>query len=258
MRFDDVASNLKRVQIEKGPSICAITAAYTPREDLRICFKSMQDWIADKMSSYYDNFFVPSNSLTKAKSQLHIPLPIKVCECLVHFRIRYIVYAKKGTKRSNFLNQLCFYYTLPSGKKRCFKLFCNGVIHVTGFNDTEDMDARVVELYRQLHQLVGSQAFLISISDMKRDIQMMNMTVKLTCKFYLNTASLFLSRHLAWSVSYEPELYSAMVIDSGHFKANVFSTGSIIITGVKSLSALEQAYSDVLGALDLHFDNIVC
>lgn len=259
-------AGLQHILVHKPPFISTITAAYTVHESKRVEYSALQDFVTDATSEFYRTFTATTkNVLTKVKSQLHIPLPAKVQDCPLCFRVRYIVYTKKGTKRSNFLNQLCFYYTLPSGKRRCFKVFCNGVVHVTGYNDLDEMDACVSEFYETLHHLVSgtrrdyqgiSRHVEITNADSHRVLHMMNMATKLRCQFYLSVASLHLSKHTPWTISYEPELYSAMMVNSGHFKANIFSTGSIIITGVKSAPELCVAYREILETLDAHFADI--
>lgn len=248
-----------QVQLKEHPFVSTITAAYRPNETKLIDYTRLGDWVADRLAEHTTILGTDpprGTPFTKNKTQLHVPLPFVVEGEQLFFRIRYVSYVKRGTKRGNFMNQLCFYYRTPdTNKKRCFKVFCNGLVHVTGYNSLDVMDTRFTEFYNALFLVVHAHNLHLRVHDAVRSIYVINMTIKMAHTLYLPSASVFLATHInQWSISYEPELYCAMSIDAGHFKANVFGSGSIIVTGVKSMLALETARSQLLAVFNQHFD----
>lgn len=237
------------VVIEREPRICAITCSFTFVEKLD--YAALEAKVCEAFDAYDESdVFEYPKKLTKVKSQLHIPLELEVARRRVFYRCRYERYqSRNGELRSNFLNQTCFYYTTESNKKRCFKFFRNGKIHVTGFNDLEDMDYTVKEFYGKLTELITDKVFVPTVAT--RTLHMVNMTIKFKAYFRMEVLSMhFQKPEFGLHVHFEAELYVGMILTAPDFKFLVFRSGSVIITGTKSVEKAMEGCSRLVQLLE--------
>lgn len=145
-----------------------------------------------------------------------------------------IIKSKKGT---NFYNSVSIGYRDQYSVKHV-KLFTNGSIHITGCSNIPDCK-RVVA---QLGLIIPGVTY-----DMFR-IVMIN--TNFTLNHVLNLYTIL--RHFAtlpgFDVSYDPGSYAAVKMkfkpgpDMKRITTNIFSTGSVIITGAQRLDEVVEAY----------------
>ena len=226
--------------------ICAITSTFKINDEIN--FTNFSNTIADILDNVLESGdYKLDTKITKEKTQLHIPIGIKLNGHEILYRTRHVNYTQNGRLRSNFRNQICLYYTNEKKKKRCFKFFCNGNIHITGYNDISCMDSDVVLLYEKLHFLIDSTQLPLSIIEKK--IHMINLSFKISININLNILETNI-RNKQWTPVYEPEIYCALVLHTDFFKAIIFKTGSIIITGCKSMEQLQRGFSVLLEFLN--------
>ena len=236
------------VAIEREPKVCAITASFTFIECIN--YADLEAKVCEAFDAYDESgVFVYPKILTKIKSQLHIPLPFEVDTRQVFYRCRYENYqSRNGELRANFLNQTCFYYTTNTNKKRCFKFFRNGKLHVTGFNDIEDMDTKVLEFNTKLAEYIGKP--LVS-AVATRTIHMLNMTLKVKKTFKLEVLCMYFQKpkfnlHVYLSL----ENYCGLMLNTEEYKLILFRSGSVIITGTKSVEKAMEGYARLMQLLE--------
>lgn len=237
------------ILVEKEPKICAITCSFT--FGTKLDYASLEEKVADAFDIYdaSDVFQYPKKQ-TKTKSQLHVPMPFEVAGRRIFYRCRYQSYESRNQSwRSNFLNQTCFYYTTEQNKKRCFKFFRNNNIHVTGFNDIEDMDNKVMEFYGKLAELITGDIIVPVVAN--KTLHMVNMTTKFKARFRLEVLSMYFTKpEFKLQVLFEPELYIGMMLTAEDFKLILFRSGSVIITGTKTVEKAMEGYSKLLELLE--------
>jgi TATA-box binding protein (TBP) (component of TFIID and TFIIIB) len=237
---------LKNITLIKNPFISAITASYIFDTDISMSKLLEYTWkkIDDEMES---NTLVLSEKNTKKKTQLHIQLhEITINGHVVIMRNRYRNYTKNGRVRSNFRNQLCVYYIDLDKKKKCHKLFYNGNIHVTGYSQIEKMTEETTELLQNIFTVIGQEWNSNKVSTMT--IHMMNMVFKISKTISLR--KLNLEPPSEWNVIYNPEIYCGCMVRANTFKANIFSSGSVIVTACKSEKELNDACCIILEFFD--------
>ena len=232
----------EKFEFIKNPVICAITCTF--KVENQITYDDISNLICKALNnSLEDKNYVLHTKITKEKTQLHIPIGIQLNGHEVLFRCRYINYTQNGRLRSNFRNQICLYYINDSKKKRCYKFFCNGNIHVTGYNDMVSMDTELKILYEGLHILVGSKESSFTIFE--KHIHMINLSFKLSTTINLiHVQNKIYTKQ--WMPVYEPEIYCALVLHAESFKAIIFKSGSIILTGCKSIESLHAGFVQLL------------
>jgi TATA-box binding protein (TBP) (component of TFIID and TFIIIB) len=224
-------------------------------------FNLLDKVVASLMKQEVENGQVEvSQKLTKSKTQINLPIPMdKVNGHQIFFRVRHQVYTKNYKKRSNFLNQICFYYRCADGKSKCFKVFKNGVVHVTGFADFSEMDAATATFVHNLALWIGATQSNFTWKTV--DVFMVNASFKLSNCLDLVDFHYTVLQTTDWLSMYEPEMYCGLMLDttsshnSPHFKANVFRTGSVILTGVKSYSQIVFAFSCIMGFFQKYLNN---
>jgi TATA-box binding protein (TBP) (component of TFIID and TFIIIB) len=236
----------KNIKLIKEPYITAITASYT--FDIDVCMSQLLEYTFTKVDEAMEsNSLLLSEKNTKEKTQLHVPLPeITVNGNIVMMRTRYRNYTKNGRYRSNFRNSLCVYYIDSDKKKKCHKLFYNGNVHVTGYSQESRMTNETIELLKNAFSVIGQDWNDNKIK--KSTIHMMNCVFKISERISLR--KLYAEAPSEWDVIYNHEIYCGCMVRTSAWKANIFSTGSVIITACKSQEQLNTAYSNVLRFLD--------
>lgn len=246
------------VTVTKPPTICAITCCY--KFEILLDYTQLDTCMSEVFKDFHENGdFVYPKHLTKIKSQVHVPMPFKLQNTTLFYRCRYEVYnSKSGAKRSNFLNQICFYYVTPEKKKRCFKVFRNGIIHVTGFNDIDDMDHTTTSFYTLLLQFIKTNV-TEPCKYTSKTINMLNMVFKLKNKLKLEFINLyFQTTHKEFSVFYEPELWVGLMLTGPLYKLMLFRSGSVVITGTKSEEVALMAFNDFMTILNQPENSNLC
>jgi TATA-box binding protein (TBP) (component of TFIID and TFIIIB) len=219
----------------KSPAVSAITCAFTANEE--IDYGAIDKRMADLLlSSVESEGVVLNTALTKKKSQVCVPLPVYVGEHVVFYRVRWQEYVRNQRTRANFMNQCCFFFHTHDGRSKCFKVFRNGVVHVTGFTDVNAMTACTTEFVNKLVVWAGAGGGAVSWKE--RNIYLMNASFRMHCALTLQHFHRRVLQSGNWDSVYEPEMYCGVMIDAGRWKANVFRTGSVIITGVKCMEDL--------------------
>lgn len=237
--------------LKKPPAISAITCYYTPNEPFP--YAALDAVVGDILYHALENGLVePDRKLTKKGTQALLPLPIAVQmngqTYQLTFRVRHQSFTKNSRTHGNFMNQMCFFFLTPDGKSKCFKVFRNGVVHVTGFNVVEEMHAATLSIIHAMAAAAEpSQTHTFTWKNVS--ICMMNLSFKLCKSLALIPLCSQIKSQTDWFAVYEPELYCGLMLDAGTFKACLFQSGSIILTAVKSKAELAAAFQSLMGFL---------
>lgn len=244
-------TSMEQKQVLKTePRVTAITCYYTIQD--RISYTKLDRCIADLVESTVD-IDTLSSKCTKTKSQLTVPLGYTLDDCTVYMRMRFNEYIKNDRKRGNFQNQICFYYKDKCNKSKCFKVFRNGVIHVTGFTNEVHMDECVKQFVEKLAMVIlGYEEYEVVF--VERKVCLVNVSFRLKCGLSLAMVYQMLQQHA--KVIYDPEIYCGLMVHTMGFKASIFRSGAIIITGAKSVEDAKCAFDKCLQVVQEHITRV--
>lgn len=162
-------------------------------------------------------------------------------------------------KNTTFYNQITLVYKDPYSTKSV-KIFPNGSIQVAGCCDLFDCQ-RVIAQLKQLFKTYLDMESMIKDDDFR--VVMINSNYSLN--YHVNL--MLVSRHFqnhgnTFSVSFQPDKYSAVKIKFKPFEeakeitTSIFSTGKIIITGAETLKEVAYGYNIVCRHIDRCDQNI--
>lgn len=147
-------------------------------------------------------------------------------------------------KNKSFYNSVTIRYKDTETRKgRAIKVFRNGNLHVTGYTRVEDAEATG-------GQILGMFEGYERMEEVK--IQMMNTCFRIDTEF--NMMELFeefrQSQHI---IKYDTERHAGlqikMVCGDRKITVIVFRTGSVLITGVRSMEELEYGHREIMRML---------
>jgi len=161
-------------------------------------------------------------------------------------------------RETKFYNQVTLGY-VDSVSTKSIKVFPNGSIQVAGCSDLFDCN-RVIRQLAYLIKILLNIENPIPTNSFR--VVMINTNFSLNYNINLfNLADIF-SREKLFSVSFDPDRYSAVKIkfkpaeDMKQVTASVFSTGKIIITGAETLKEIAYSYNIINQFIMSHHKNI--
>ena len=171
-----------------------------------------------------------------------------------------VISIKDRTKegKRNFNNQLTlFCVDVDSGKKRSMKIFTNGSIHVTGCYSLVDIGVVITVLNHIRREVYGEVA--IPIRPEQATVALINSQFNVNCKVNLRKlVSLFSNPALGYEVTYSPEKYAGAMLrfpptlptSKKGPSVKAFASGSMIISGVKTLKETAFVYNHVMNIVN--------
>lgn len=161
-------------------------------------------------------------------------------------------------RETKFYNQITLGYT-DNVSTKSVKVFPNGSIQVAGCSDLFDCN-RVIRQLAYLIKIILNVETPLPANSFR--VVMINTNFSLNYNINLfNLADIF-SREKLFSVSFDPDRYSAVKIkfkpseDMKQVTASVFSTGKIIITGAETLKEIAYSYNIINQFIMAHYKNI--
>ena len=148
-------------------------------------------------------------------------------------------------KDTEFYNQLTIGYS-DGYSKKSVKVFPNGSIQVAGCSDLFDCNRIIKQLSFILKTCTGMKEDIPSDSFR---VVMINTNFSLNYKVNLFEVSNHFSASRIFTVSFNPDRYSAVKIKfkpadgMKEVTASIFSTGKIIVTGAQTLKEIVYAYN---------------
>lgn len=155
-------------------------------------------------------------------------------------------------KETAFFNQVTIGY-MDAYSKKSIKIFRNGSIQVAGCSSLFDCQ-RVLKQLSLLAKIVleTDENFLMG----EVSVKMINTNFSLNTTINLNKVIKKLRSSPAFTVTFDPDRYSAVKVkfcsvEGGKLvTASIFSTGRIIVTGARALDEIAGAYEMLLTNID--------
>ena len=166
---------------------------------------------------------------------------------------------KRGKKKKTFFNQASIHYT--SHTTKCIKVFSNGRLHITGVTSmieaTEVCEFTCKVLNSTLGAVIGGGK--IEAIDLK--ICMINTNFSLNHGIDIIKLKKLTQIDNNISCTYTPDTYPGLKIKYTHKNMNktsvfIFSSGQIVITGVKILTDINEAYASLMNIINSNFEDI--
>lgn len=136
-----------------------------------------------------------------------------------------------------------------TGSRYCVKLFRNGKMHITGCKSMARALMVADQILRQVKP--GCDHLLLDT-----DIEMLNMDFQASMPLNLKALVDTLEEE-ELPVSYNPISYPGAKLQLGFCTVLCFSSGSVIVTGARSIEAARRGYDIFCHILDRHRDRLV-
>jgi len=167
---------------------------------------------------------------------------------------------KRGKKKKTFFNQASIHYTTHTTK--CIKVFSNGRLHITGVTSMTEA-AEVCELTCNiLNKTIGAVVGEGAVESVDLKICMINTNFSINHGIDIIKLRSILQSTDNYTCSYTPDTYPGLKIKYTHQKSSnissmfIFSSGQVVITGVKLLTDINDVYSTILDITSLNFKKI--
>ena len=153
---------------------------------------------------------------------------------------------KRGKKKLSFYNQITITYVDHTTKS--IKIFSNGRLQMTGITSLNEAKYAANTIIQIIKNSVDSEA---DINASKFEIALINSNFS-----FKNNLNIVKLRPLIkdCKVEYKPDVYPGLKIKHNSTGASIFlfSTGNVVITGVKSLTSIREAFTHITNNV---FDN---
>lgn len=174
-----------------------------------------------------------------------------------------VVFSPTNTK--NFSNSLVFKFPSKDSRgkqQKAIKVFCNGSLHVTGYNDLEKA-MYMAEIFATFLEIIeGGDGLQEAFKICAFTIQTINICYKLDIrqdmKINLGALASILQSTCSYYVSFNTDQYVGLVIKSPDFQILVFESGSIILTCVKDVPMIDKAFWFSYNTLVDVLDKVIC
>lgn len=160
------------------------------------------------------------------------------------------VETKRGKMKKSFYNQITIQYKDTTTKS--IKIFSNGKLQITGITSLNEAS--------EVANLIGS--ILNTVFDCNRyavtslEIGMINTNFSFGRKIDIITLRDILNSFPNVSIDYEPDVYPGLKIKYNKSSIFIFTTGNVLITGVKSLEEVKDALLFVVDNTFAHWDEL--
>lgn len=152
-------------------------------------------------------------------------------------------------KDNKFFNQITVEF-VDDFSKKSIKFFPNGSIHVTGCSDLTDCHRVMAKVKFCLEKFTEK-----TIKTFDFNVLMINANFSMNHTLNLGTVSRLAEGISGCTVSFKPEIYSAVKIKFSpgpgmkRITTSVFSSGCVLITGAKTLSEISSSYRFMINML---------
>lgn len=189
--------------------------------------------------------------------------PLQICTITVHIKsslekirvveVNNLDLTFLGTdveinQTNSFYNSTTIRFKTMEKKKRAIKVFNNGSLHVTGYNNLTE----AIKSGEKVLKLLDDSAVVNTFK-----IQMMNTCVKSIVGLDLNelTKVFEMTQHItSYDVERHPGLKVKVKCGNRYVTLLIFRTGSVLITGVQQPGELLVAFRELVDILDRNDD----
>jgi TATA-box binding protein (TBP) (component of TFIID and TFIIIB) len=167
--------------------------------------------------------------------------------------------SKRGKKKKTFFNQASIHYTTHTTK--CIKVFSNGRLHITGVTSMIEASDVCSFTCNILNKTIGAVIGDNSVEAINLKICMINTNFGLNHGIDIIKLKNIIRGAPDITCSYTPDTYPGLKIKYFHLNKNkssifIFSSGQIVITGVKLLSDVIEVYKCLMDIITHNFDDI--
>jgi TATA-box binding protein (TBP) (component of TFIID and TFIIIB) len=146
---------------------------------------------------------------------------------------------KRGKKKLSFYNQITINYSDHTTKS--IKIFSNGRLQMTGITSLNEAK-KSAEIISDIIKAVDPK--IKEIIPSKFQIALINSNFS-----FKNSLNIIKLRHYITDckIEYKPDVYPGLKIKHNETNASIFlfSTGNVVITGVKSLKSIQKAFEHI-------------
>lgn len=166
---------------------------------------------------------------------------------------------KRGKKKKTFFNQASIHYKTHTTK--CIKVFSNGRLHITGVTSMIEASEVCEFTCRLLNNTRGAVRESGKVEALDLKICMINTNFALNHGINILKLKTMLSVDENIMCSYTPDTYPGLKIKYTHADKNkssvfIFSSGQIVITGVKQLPDIIEVFSSIMDIICFNFKAI--
>lgn len=157
---------------------------------------------------------------------------------------------KRGKMKKSFYNQITIQYRDTTTKS--IKIFSNGKLQITGITSLNEA-TNVANLIVQILTKVFDKSDYTVTS---LEIGMINTNFSFGRKIDIIQLRVILNQHENTVIDYEPDVYPGLKIKFHKTSIFIFTTGNVLITGVKSLEEVDAAFDFVVENTIQHWKDL--
>mgnify|MGYP003706164387 CR=1 FL=1 len=166
---------------------------------------------------------------------------------------------KRGKKKKTFFNQASVHYKTHTTK--CIKVFSNGRLHITGVTSMIEAANVCTFTCNLLNKTSGAVKGNSKVEATDLQVCMINTNFSLNHGINIIELKKHFHQYENYSCFYTPDTYPGLKIKYHHDSTNkssifIFSSGQIVITGVKTIAEVKIVYSSLMDILIKTHSNI--
>jgi len=166
---------------------------------------------------------------------------------------------KRGKKKKTFFNQASIHYTTHTTK--CIKVFSNGRLHITGVTSMIEAANICTFTCNLLNKTIGAVKGIEKVEASDLQVCMINTNFSLNHGINIIELKKQFQQYNKFSCIYTPDTYPGLKIKYFHESSDkssifIFSSGQIVITGVKHITDVTTVYTSLLDVLIQSYSKI--
>ena len=150
------------------------------------------------------------------------------------------VETKRGKMKKSFYNQVTIQYKDTTTKS--IKIFSNGKLQITGITSLNEATAVSKLITDILNVSFSTEKFSVT----SLEIGMINTNFSFGRKLDIISLRDVLNDHENITIDYEPDVYPGLKIKYYNSSIFIFTTGNVLITGVKSLEEVRDSLAFIV------------
>ena len=166
---------------------------------------------------------------------------------------------KRGKKKKTFFNEASIHYTTHTTK--CIKVFSNGRLHLTGVTSMIEASNVCTFTCNLLNKTLGAVKGNLKVEATDLKVCMINTNFSLNHGIDIIELKKQFQKYEKFSCFYTPDTYPGLKIKYFHESSDkssifIFSSGQIVITGVKNIIDVNTVYSSLMDILIENYSSI--
>lgn len=150
------------------------------------------------------------------------------------------VETKRGKIKKSFYNQVTIQYNDITTKS--IKLFSNGKLQITGITSLNEAS----DVSRLMEKILNTTFDTTTFKVTSIEVGMINTNFSFGKRIDIIQLRTILNKYSNVSISYEPDVYPGLKMKYDKTSVFIFTTGNVLITGVKTLNEIQDALKFVV------------